>query len=59
MTPLHSAAWYGHTAIAEMLLEKGADVNARDVNGKTPLQLAIQQEQESTAELLKQHGGEV
>ena len=29
-TPLHKAAENGHTAMAELLLNKGADVNAVD-----------------------------
>lgn len=37
LTPLHIAASYGNTRIARLLLEKGADVNAQDVGGNTPL----------------------
>ena len=29
-TPLHNAAWEGHTATAEVLLKAGADVKATD-----------------------------
>jgi ankyrin repeat protein len=36
MTPLHNAAVYGHNEIAELLIAKGAGVNA-NVNGDTPL----------------------
>ncbi len=28
-TPLHTAAWYGHTAVIEVLIRRGADVNAK------------------------------
>ena len=30
LTPLHSAAISGHTDIVKILIEKGADVNAKD-----------------------------
>ena len=32
-TLLHTAAFYGHKEIAELLIAKGADVNAKDVDG--------------------------
>jgi hypothetical protein len=40
-TPLHWAAGPGYKAIAELLLKGGADVNARDKNGETPLYVAV------------------
>ncbi|KAI4977495.1 hypothetical protein ZWY2020_059632 [Hordeum vulgare] len=36
-SPLHLAATKGHHEIAAVLLEKGADANARNVYGQTPL----------------------
>eukprot|EP00953_Heterococcus_sp_UTEX-ZZ885_P022151 12284-Heterococcus_DN1.PRE.1 len=36
-TPLHSAATHGADSVVQLLLERGADVDARDVNGYTPL----------------------
>ncbi|MDB4668892.1 ankyrin repeat domain-containing protein [bacterium] len=33
MTPLHAAAGKGHKEIAELLIAKGADVNAKDKTG--------------------------
>lgn len=36
-TPLHRAAAYGDEAMIEFLLEKGADREARDANGDSPL----------------------
>lgn len=40
-TPLHFAASYGCPRIAELLVQYGADVNAMDHNGETPLYHAI------------------
>jgi ankyrin repeat protein len=36
LTPLHAAAQEGHMEVAELLIAKGADVNAKDgIGGKT------------------------
>jgi ankyrin repeat protein len=37
LTPLHEAAGGGHKDIVALLLAHGADANARDVGGRTPL----------------------
>ena len=36
-TPLFHAAWGGYIALAELLLEYGADVNEKDDSGETPI----------------------
>jgi len=54
-TPLHRAGWYGHKEIAELLIEKGADLNAKTKNGDTPLDHAVINKE--TATLLRKHGG--
>jgi ankyrin repeat protein len=48
-TPLHLAAQWGHKDVAELLLAKGADVNAKDDDGGTPLHMA---KSKDVAELL-------
>ena len=40
MTPLHLASEYGHLDVALLLLNKGADPNAKDSDGWTPGQVA-------------------
>ena len=39
-TPLHIAAMHGYHSVAELLVRKNADVNARDCSGSTPLHIA-------------------
>ena len=56
-TPLHRAAHRGYKEIVELLLAKGVDVNAKDKEGKTPLDAAIYGKNPQTADLLRKHGG--
>ena len=55
-TPLHSAVAAGRMDNAEVLLEAGADPNARQHGGFTPLMEAEQRGDLDLAELLIQHG---
>lgn len=43
-TPLHLAAEEGYPDMAEVLLDHGADVNAVDCDGDTPLHLSLQRQ---------------
>jgi len=55
-TPLHYAAYVGHSEVAEMLLKAGADVNANK-DGHTPLDWAIiGANDEIIRQLLRKHG---
>ncbi len=40
---LHLASIHGHLEVVQYLIEKGAEVNAKDCNGKTALHLASEQ----------------
>lgn len=61
-TPLHYAAHRRHGGIAELLIDQGANVNARDHYGTTPLFLASSYRWETESEVLKalvQNGAEL
>ena len=55
-TPLHKAARKGHKDIVELLIAKGANVNAADKYGETPLFWAARNGHKDVAELLRKHG---
>ncbi|CZR58590.1 uncharacterized protein PAC_08482 [Phialocephala subalpina] len=58
-TPLHMAVkkGQGQATVVKMLLEKGADVNAVDALGKTPLDHAIGADDKALQAILKAAGG--
>ena len=41
-TPLHWAAWDNNAAEAKRLIDNGADVNAKNENGWTPLHVTAE-----------------
>jgi ankyrin repeat protein len=55
-TPLHLAASWGRSEVVLVLLEHGADVNARNHAGQTPLAVALENNQEEAAALLRARG---
>lgn len=58
-TPLHEAAIRGHTNIAQILLQHGANINARRVTGETPLFLAAIACKGKMKQLLISHGADM
>jgi hypothetical protein len=58
-TPLHWAAYYGHLEIAELLISRGADLDAEDPDYSTPLYLAAEQGHPKVVEFLISKGAEV
>lgn len=55
-TPLHAAAHANQAAIAKMLIDKGADVNARDKAGRTPLDHTEFHNAKAAAKVLREAG---
>jgi hypothetical protein len=59
-TPMHFAAGQGHKDVAELLIAKGADVNAKSKEGyTTPLHFAALKGSKEVAELLIAKGADV
>ena len=56
-TSLHFAAFRGRKEVAELLINEGADVNAKNQADATPLDKAIEKKQDETVSLLRKHGG--
>jgi len=54
-TPMHFATWGGYKEVVKLLIAEDADLNAVDVNGKTPLDWSGGEEE--TADLLRKYGG--
>ena len=55
-TALHAAVRRGHVAIARVLLDCGAAVDARTSKGDTPLQRAVNCRKNEVAQLLRERG---
>lgn len=59
-TPLHSpnqGTKHGEE-IVELLIEHGADINAKNHEGRTPVDQMLQNGREDLAEVLRRHGGD-
>ena len=54
---IHEAAMQRNLEAVKQHIAAGADVNAKDVNGYTPLDWAIFNKDTKTADLLRKHGG--
>lgn len=57
--PLHLAAQRGQDKMVALLLDKGADVNARDTTGQTPLHCAVDGRKMATITLLLDRGADL
>ena len=50
--PLHLAAKNGHHDIVKILLDEGADITVKDLEGKTAMQLALENDKKSVVEVI-------
>ena len=55
-TAIHEAARKGHRLVVERLIANGAELNARDISGITPLRMAIGYGHKEVAALLQKNG---
>jgi hypothetical protein len=55
-TPLHSASIRAGVAMARLLVEHGASVEAKDAHGRTPLDYATEEQHDDIIKLLVEHG---
>ena len=58
-TPLHVVAWHGHADVAGLLLDAGAEIDARNCDGRTPLHDAIESGSVAVVDLLLDRGAEL
>jgi len=57
--PLHWAAYHGHRGIVSLLLQKGADIDARDKSRETALLLACKEGEEEMVSFLLDNGADI
>ena len=55
-TALHMAAYWGQSEMIKFLLQNGADINALNHAGRTPLYLAAYRDNHTACDVLMEHG---
>jgi ankyrin repeat protein len=53
---LHRAAQYDDREVIELLIDNGAQLNARDKEGNTPVGVALMNGRKEIAKFLRRHG---
>jgi len=53
---MHYAAQYKHEAVVKLLVDKGAELDSKSNNGRTPLLLAAGEGHEAVVKLLIERG---
>ena len=59
MSALHHAVYGRYSEIASLLIVEGADINALDNKGRSPLQLASESGDSATVRLLVENGAKL
>ncbi|MHC4788990.1 MAG: ankyrin repeat domain-containing protein [Planctomycetota bacterium] len=54
---MHRAAQYDDREVIELLIDNGAQLNARDKEGNTPVGVALMNGRKEVAEFLRARGG--
>ncbi|PSN58644.1 ankyrin, partial [Corynespora cassiicola Philippines] len=57
-TPLHWAAWGGHETVVRLLIDHGANIDAKSTERETVLHLAASGGNEAVAQLLVDSGAD-
>jgi ankyrin repeat protein len=56
--PIHNAAYYGNQVTVEWFIKKGADLNARTIDGHSPYNLAVEAKNTDVINFLKTIGAD-
>ena len=58
-TPLHDAAHKNNTQAAKILLEQGAEIEARDVDNRTPIHYVLENQNRDVVRILLEKDAEI
>ena len=56
-TPAHHAAFNGHLSCIRLLVDKGADLDIPNANGKTAVELAVEESRANCVQYLQNETG--
>ncbi len=58
-TPLHHAAYWGEISVVKLLIDKGANVDAKAKQGSTPLMVALENGKTEVAKMLIEYNADI